>query len=530
MSFDWIIRGGALIDGTGGPVRRADVGIVGRQIAAIGDLGENGRTIDAIGQYVCPGFVDIHSHSDFTLMLNRPASSAVHQGVTTEVVGNCGISFAPASGESVRTLMPHYTRELDVSWRTFDQYLNRLADPGLAENVAHLVGNGAVRLAVLGFENRPPTPAELATMETLVEEAMEAGAIGLSIGLEYPPGNIASRDELVALCRVVARRGGLYAIHMRNQDGGYFDAIREALDITEQSGARLQISHLPPHHDSTPPGAAEMAIELIHDAACRGVDVNFDVHPYLWGLTFPTALLPVGALEGGPGRLLERLDDPAFRQAVRDNPNALPQHLRQGHHEKIVLRYAERSPQWIGKSVAEIAADVGEDAYDAVFELMRAESDGFAGMMWIVDLVDEDDLKFLLRQPECFVAADGMALATDGPLARVGMHPRCFGWTARLLARYVRDEAVLTLPEAIAKMTGRPAAKARLDNRGLVRDGAPADLVVFDLAGLRDNATYQEPNAYPDGFTHVFVNGQRVMEHGRQHGGLPGEVIRAGRS
>src|SRR5262245_9639357 len=233
MAFDWIVRGATLVDGTGGPERRADLAIASGRIAAIGrlpDSAEAERVVDATGRYVCPGFFDIHSHSDFTLMLNRPASSALRQGVTTEVVGNCGISFAPASGDEVRAMMPGYLHALPVEWRGFGEYLARLESGGLGENVAHLVGNGALRLAVIGFADRPATPDELGRMERLVEEAMASGAIGLSVGLEYPPGNLASRDELVALCRVVARRGGVYAIHMRNQDAGYLDAVAEAIE------------------------------------------------------------------------------------------------------------------------------------------------------------------------------------------------------------------------------------------------------------------------------------------------------------
>jgi N-acyl-D-aspartate/D-glutamate deacylase len=534
MAFDWIIRGATLVDGTGAPERPADVAIAGGRIAAVGRLpasAEAARVADAIGRYVCPGFFDIHSHSDFTLMLNRPASSAVRQGVTTEVIGNCGISFAPASGDDVRAMMPRYMHQLPIDWRGFGEYLTRLATPGLAENVAHLVGNGAVRLAVMGFANRPATPDELRQMEGLVDEAMASGAIGLSVGLEYPPGNLASRDELVALCRVVARRGGIYAIHMRNQDAGYLDAVAEAIEVAERSGARLQISHLPPHRDTTPPGAAESALGLVRGAQGRGVEVTFDVHPYLWGLTFPTALLPPGALEGGPLELIERLADTAFRRAVRDYPNALPQHLRRGHPEKIILRYAERSADFVGKTVAEIADALRVDPYDAVFELLRAEGEGLGGMMWIIELIDEADLEYLLQQPECFVASDGMALTTDGALANVAYHPRCFGWTARLLERYVREKRLLTLPEAVAKMTARPAAKVGLGERGVVRAGARADLVVFDPSAIHDNATYQRPNAYPNGFSHVFVNGELVVADGRQRDVLPGEVIRAaGRS
>jgi N-acyl-D-aspartate/D-glutamate deacylase len=530
--LDLVVRGGTVVDGTGAPPRRADVGVAAGRVVRLGQLDaaptHGARVVDAAGQFVCPGFVDIHSHSDFTLLLNRPASSAVRQGVTTEVVGNCGISFAPTRGDSVRTIMPRYASSLAVDWRSFGEYLDRYAHPGLAENVAHFVGHGAIRLAVLGMTNRPPDAAELAAMVRLLEEALDAGAVGLSVGLEYPPGNIAARDEILALCRVVARHGRLFAIHMRNQDAGYLDAVAEALDVAERSGAGLQISHLPPHTDTTPPGAARSAIALLRAAQSRGVDVSFDVHPYLWGLTFPTALLPPGALEGGPGRLVERLDDPAFRQAVRDYPHALPQHLRRGHPEKVVLRYAERSPGFVGRSVAEIAAVVGGDAYDAVFHLLRTEGEGLAGMMWIVELVDEEDLRFLLRQPDCIVASDGIALTTEGPLAEVGMHPRCFGWSARLLGRYVRDEGLLSLPEAIAKVTGRPAAKIGLRSRGVLTEGAVADLVVFDLARVRDNATYERPNAYPDGFTHVFVNGAPVVWQGKQCDGLPGTVLRPG--
>ena len=530
MAFDWLIRGATLVDGSGAPARPADVAIAGERIAAVGRLpssAEAARVLDASGRHLCPGFVDIHSHSDFTLMLNRPASSALRQGVTTEVVGNCGISFAPASGDGVRAMMPRYLHRLPIDWRGFGDYLSRLATGGLAENVAHLVGNGAVRLTVMGFADRTATADELARMEQLVEEAMASGAIGLSAGLEYPPGNLASRDELVALCRVVARHGGLFAVHMRNQDAGYLGAVAEAIEIAERSGARLQISHLPPHRDTAPPGAAESAIGLIRPAQARGVEISFDVHPYLWGLTFPTALLPPGALEGGPFRLIERLGDPDFRRAVRDYPNALPQYLRRGQPEKIVLRYAERSADFVGKSVAEIADALGVDPYEAVFELLRAEGEGLAGMMWITELVDEPDLEYLLQQPECFVASDGMALTTDGPLADVAYHPRCFGWTARLLERYVREKRLLTLPEAVAKMTARPAAKCGLGGRGVVREGARADLVVLDASAIHDNATYQRPNAYPSGVSAVFVNGELVVADGRQRDVRPGEVIRA---
>ncbi|HET7342424.1 MAG TPA: D-aminoacylase [Methylomirabilota bacterium] len=526
--LDLKIEGATVMDGTGRPGARTDVGVRDETIAAVGDLSREtaGSVLNATGRVLAPGFIDMHSHSDWRLWGNRRAESKIRQGVTTEVVGNCGFSPAPVAAEfrdEMRAFALYVPKGMDFSWRSVGEYLRAFDRDGTALNVVQLVGHGTLRIAAMGFARRPPTEAELATMQRLLADAVQEGAWGLSTGLIYAPGSYATTDEIVAVARAAARYRGFYASHIRGEGATLLDAVREAIQVGRQAAMPVQISHVKaagrPHW-----GKVADALALIDAARAEGLDVMGDVYPYTASSTSLRTALPDWALEGGVAAMLKRLHDPGECQKIREDM------ARGGGYsivermgwENVMIAWCPKRQDAEGRRVAEIAEARRLDPVDAVFEILR-DADGVASM--ILFQLDERDLTRALSHPQIMIGSDGSSLATHGEMSAGKPHPRNYGTFPRVLGRYARDERVLPLAEAVHKMTGLPARRLGLRDRGEIRVGAKADLVVFDARRVADQATYEDPHRYPVGIDHVLVNGRFVIKDGEHTGSLPGRVL-----
>lgn len=524
--FDLVIRGGLLLDGTGAPAERADVGLVGDSIRAIGTIDpEQGRHhIDATGLHVAPGFIDIHSHSDDSILRYPGAESRVLQGITTEITGNCGYSAAPLTDTA------QHRREdisqglgIEVTWSDVASYFRVLEELGLSVNQALLLGQGALRENIVGEDDRQATNDEIAELRRAVEEGMAQGAWGLSTGLEYAPGIFTPTAEIVEMTSVVARRGGLYASHMRNEEADLLAAVDEAIDIGRRTGTRLQVSHLkaagrPNWHLQQP------AIERIERARQDGVDVFVDAYPYGAYSTGLTILLPPWARDGGTDALLERLADSTSRERILA---ALPERIAvdPGGPELIQISAVrtEVNRRFVGRTLEDVARAWDTDAAHAVVGLLRQEE---AGVGYIGFAMSDENVDRVLSHPMVMIGSDGVSMAPEGPAANWQPHPRSYGTCPRVLGRFARERGVFDLPTAVAKMTSMPAAHVGLADRGRLDVGKKADLVLFDAATVADEATFEDPHRYPVGIRHVLVNGETVVENGTHTGTRPGRVLR----
>ncbi len=544
MVLNLVLRSGCVVDGAGNPWFRADVGIKNGKVVKVGHLDPRiaDRVIEVDGLMVSPGFINIHSHSEGTLLINPKAESVVRQGITTEVTGNCGFSLAPICDGTKDLLLdntPFPMPRLDINWRSFSEYLERLKKRGVAVNVASLVGHGAVRIAVMGLDNRTPTPRELNAMKGLVAEAMKAGGFGLSSGLAYPPGFYAGTQELIELCKVVSRYHGFYASHIRGEGAnGFIQGVVEAVEIGEKAHVPVQVSHIETHYPAW--GRGGEALRLVDEARMRGVDVTCDVPPYILGYTALYTLLPDWVHEGGAVKLLERLRGIETREKIEEDVREQPPRtstqalVKDGHWDRIVVSTFEAKPGLEGMSLAEVAQLMGKDPFNAVFDML-SEGPPFPNVMaWIHH---EEDIRKVMRHSTSMVETDLYALAPYGCLAEKRSHPRGYGTFPMVFRKYVRGETledmplevgdkILTLEEAVRKMTSLPAQRLGLRDRGLIREGMWADVTVFNPKTVKDRATYEKPNLYPEGVEYVLVNGQVVVEEGENTGLLPGTVLR----
>ncbi|MBE3034109.1 MAG: D-aminoacylase [Actinobacteria bacterium] len=542
---DLVIANGRIVDGCGNPWYYGDVAVRGDRIAAIGAAGAlRGRAVvDAGGRYVAPGFVDPHTHSDISILQHPRADSVVRQGVTTHVTGNCGMSPAPLSAAHRDEALHNWAHYWDISgvawdWTSFRQYLKALELAGGAINIAPLVGHGALRLAVMGLADRPATAKELARMERLLDAALRAGAHGLSTGLVYPPGCYAGTDELVRLCRVVGRYQAMYTTHIRGERETILEAVAEALAIGRECGVAVEVSHNAPKWGAREDAGANLA--LIEEARRDGLDVTTDNDVHTDLAPRLSRALPQPVLDLGHEALMALLGDPRerddLRRAIADDvlPGAGYTGLvRHGRFERIVILHAGRHPELRGRSVADIAADRGSAPLDTYLDLIVEEDDQIVG---IFDYVDERDIRALLRSPLAMVSSDGLVMPPVETLDDPALYWPCsYGEYPGVLERYVRDEPVLRLEEAIRKMTSFPAQRFGLLDRGVLRPGLRADVVVFDLDKVRDRATNLYPHAYPfeniphrhpEGLDWVLVNGEPVIAEGEHTGALPGRVLR----
>ena len=528
MTFDLLIKHGTVVDGTGAPAAQADVGVRQGHIVAMGPglEGEAAQEIDARGRMVAPGFIDVHTHSDFTLLTTPGADSKVRQGITTEVVGNCGFSPAPVSPGTLDLLREYagfLNPQLSWDWRRLGDYYQRVEEQGCAINMAPLVGHGAVRIAAMGFANRPPTASELLQMQHLVGEAMEDGAFGMSSGLIYTPGCFGDTAELVALAQVAAEANGIYATHMRGEGGTLEEAIAEALEIGELANISVQISHLKASgRDNW--HKMETALQMLEAGRERGIAVDADIYPYIAGSTTMTSLFPAWTLEGGVEQFLLRLADANTRQRIIDEV----QGGREGWSRAngavgwadVVISSCQNQKAFEGQTLAQIAAAMGQDPAHAMMDFMLAE-EGVASI--ILFMMSEANVARGIAHSMLMIGSDSLALAAG----RGGKpHPRTYGTFPRVLGKYVREEKLISLEDGVRKMTSMAAAKLGLEDRGVLAEGKAADVTIFDEALVIDRATFDAPHQYPDGIDYVIVNGQIVVEHGAQHEVLPGRVLK----
>jgi len=527
--FDTVLEGGTIYDGSGRSSYIGDVGIRGGRIAALGDLAgvDAGERIDVRGLAVSPGFIDLHTHSDFTLVADGRAESQVHQGVTTEVTGQCGVSCAPAtSTRDIEVMAPGFIPGCaDLAWRSFGDYLDRLESMPLGVNVVAFVGHGSVHRAVLGDALRAAQPEEVAAMVRLVEQSIDEGAGGFSTGLEYWPGSLASPEHVVPLCEVAARRGVSYATHVRNRDVYYDLGFGEAIATARMSGARLQISHIQPKFGA-PDYAMAHALEMIEAARRHSVDVAFDVIPHDWSHTRVVAILPPWAQEGGVAALLDRLKDPKTRERMKVNPKPIWRLVPAGRWDDIVLLHSEANPHFVGATFRDIGRDRGKEPFDALFDLLLEEGENMNHLMWTSHSFRDEDIRLCLEQPECVVISDTLALAPHGPLKHHIGSLSGYGWAARFLQHYVRDRNVIPLADAIRRLTSLPAERLGLRDRGALEPRGWADLVVFDPAGITSHCSVKEPRRYATGIAHVLVNGAFAMRDGKRTDADGGRVLR----
>ena len=533
--FDLLIAGGEVVDGTGAPPFRANLAIKAGRIAEIIPHGAldaqvaagNPPALDARGLLVAPGFIDIHSHSDFTLLADPRAVSSVTQGVTLEVIGNCGHGCAPlVDPELAKSNIYGYQAGYPIGWRSMAGYLEQLEAGRPAVNVLTLVPNGNLRLAVAGALDRPSTPDEVRRMQRLLAQSLEEGAFGFSTGLEYGPERACSESEIVALCEVAAHAGALYATHTRNRPGEAYETIAEAIRTAEAANLPLQISHISVVARLAEDGrrAVEQALEQVDAACARGLDVGFDMHTRLFGTTNLTAALPPWALEGDRAAVAARLRDPALRRELCSYRSIITA-LARDNWSRIVLFDSRAQPELARKSIAEISAARGCDPLDTICDILLAEIDDIHALMVIAFAYHEHDIRAAFEQPGCMVGSDATALAPDGPLAGTSFHG-AYTWAGWFFRHFVRETGTLSPQEAVRRLTTLPASRLGLADRGLVRIGAPADLAIFDPAQFAERGTTFAPNQTAIGMRHVLVNGVVTLKDGVLTGNRGGQVLR----
>ena len=544
MRFDIGILGGRIVDGAGNPWYNADLGIVGQKIAKIGRIEkrECERTIDAKGTYVCPGFIDVHTHSDITALVFPGCDSTLRQGVTTHLVGNCGSSAAPMREPYIdvwKIYWGEWSGKMEEgNWRTFDDYLKVVEKQGVGHNIGALVGHGAVRTAILGAQQRAPKPAELAKMKALVAEAMRAGAFGLSTGLVYPPGSFAKTQEIIELCKVVAKYGGIYTSHIRGERETIATAIKEAILIGQKAGVPVEISHNCPKIGAW--GRTKETLGLVEQARKRGLDVTVDNDVHTDLAPSLSGALPQYMGELTRKELMKQLSDPKNRARIKKEiiEDKLPAFgpaglLKHGLFNRIFLMHVPGQKELEGKTVAQVAKSRHKDVFTTYFDLIQEEDDEIIA---IFDYISEEDIKKLLAHPLVMVSSDCATWSETGPMTEPPQyHPCAFGEYPGIFERYVRDEPLLSMQDAVRKMTSYPAQRMSLFDRGLLKPGMMADITLIDLARIKDRATNlwphkypfkNYPHRYPLGVPYVIVNGAIAVDDGKQTKALAGQVLR----
>jgi N-acyl-D-aspartate/D-glutamate deacylase len=515
QDFDVLIRGGRVVDGTGNPSFLADVGLKDGRVAAIGRLGgkTGKRVVEAKGLIVSPGFIDIHNHSDSTVLTDGNAQSMIRQGVTTMIFGE-GESAAPSA-----------------QFPRFTDYWARLKQQGVATNIGSYVGSSAIWVQTRGPKAGPPTAEELVKMRAAVRQAMEDGALGVSSSLSGPPGAWIDTDTLVAMCEEAAKYGGIYSTHMRTEGQGVFESVAEAIAIGKRAGVPVDVIHIK-IADHTLWGQMPELIGLIGNARAQGQEVEAHVYPYRAGQNNLSSILPPWAHEGGRSKLLENIQNPALKERLRREVlNGIPgtnwynHYTATGTWEGMLLASVSNPAykKYQGKRMNEVIRDIGGDPVDVLFKVI-VDNGGSVPTVYFHH--SEEDMRFAMKTPFVSIGSDGSAIATEGLLAQQHPHPRFYGTFPRVLGRYVRDEKVITMEEAIRKMTSANASKLRIYDRGLLRVGFPADVTVFDPKTIIDNATYDKPHQYATGVEYVFVNGTVVLDGGKHTGARPGTVVR----
>ncbi len=535
-NFDFVLVGAEVIDGSGAVRSAKDVAVRSGEIAAMGKLPEklDCPRLDMSGCILAPGFIDIHSHSDLSLLEDGRGLSKTYQGVTTEVTGNCSMSPAPVTKENknrVRDTFTYMAADVDWEWDSFPDYLEFLSNSDTAPNVVPLVGHGSIRAAVMGFEPRPATEKEIEQMKELLGQCLRAGAFGMSTGLVYSPCCYAKTNELIELAGIVSEHDSLLSIHMRNEGYRLLEAVDETLEIVKKTGVRTEISHLKAAGEKNW-GLVRPAVNRIDNARDQGLDVGFDVYPYLVGSTYLSALLPRWARRGSRQDLVERLSDSSnrtrLRRAILEGDEDWPGYNGPGsltpEGTTISSVGSEKNRGLVGKTLAEIAKERNCDPWECFFDLLVEEKGNVIGLY---EYMCEEDISFLYSHSVSSVGSDGLAIPPEGHWLDSKPHPRYYGTFPRMLRRFAIEDDLLSLEEAVRKMTSLPAGQLGLEDRGLLENGYAADIVVFDPNKLKDRATYKQPHKLAAGVEYLFVNGQPVISVGEQSAdSFPGKVIK----
>ncbi len=530
--FDVLITGGRVVDGTGAPWFIADVGIRGDAIAEIGPLAGRAATtrIDASNLVVAPGFIDMLGQSEFNVLVDPRAASKITQGITTEITGE-GASIAPLNDALARSAQPQYDRfTVTLDFRTLNEYFARLEKNRPALNLGTFVGAGGLRAYVVGNDQKPATPEQLDAMTKLVDQAMQHGALGVSTSLQYVPGRFASTDEIVALASAAKKHGGIYISHQRSESGQIMSSLDEVFAVAERAAIPAEVWHLKTAYQANW-GRMPEVLEYFDAARARGLDVTANMYPYDRASNGLDACLPLWVREGGLDQMLSRLKDPALRDRIKrdmDDPNAKDWENQwygsgggAGVMVSTVLDPALR--KWEGKNLVEIGKEMGKDPRDAAMDLVIADR-GETSV--IISIMREDDVRLALAHPMIAIGTDSGARAEDGPFSESKSHPRAWGSFPRVLGKYVREEKLLTLEDAVRRFTSRPAARLGLSDRGLLRPGMKADITIFNAATIRDVSTFVDPTHYSQGVEHVLVNGVAVVSGGKITDARPGRPIR----
>jgi N-acyl-D-amino-acid deacylase len=509
MALDVLIRGGSVYDGSERPPVIADVGIAKGRIVALGRIEtEAHQYLDATGLAVTPGFIDIHSHSDYTLLVDPRAISSIAQGVTTEVIGNCGFGCAPIGDPALAGAAIYgFDGSIPIAWRRVGEYLEKLGATSPAVNVMTLVPNGQLRLATVGLEGRPASPAEIETMRARMREAMHDGAVGYSVGLEYPAEIACGNEELVALARETGRMGGFFAVHTRNRADGAPQAVEEAIRIAREADVKLQVSHLIPRSGDD---ESRTCVEVVDAARAKGQNIAFDMHTRLYGTTMLSTLLPVWALEGGAKELRKHLSSAATRERIKCFRGLIAS-LGDWDVSRLTL--------------AEIGRRRGRDPHDCALDILLDEADAPYRPMVILHAYSESSQKLAFTHPCCMPGSDATTLAPDGPLANSVFHG-AYTWAAWFWRALVREWKLLKPEQAVNRLTGLPASILGLTDRGTIKVGACGDLAVFDPAHFGERGTTFEPNQLARGMHHVLVNGVLTLHDGERTGRRAGSVLR----
>jgi len=532
--FDIIILNGLIIDGCGNPWFKADIGIKNGKILKIGNLkfSKAEKIINAKGLIVCPGFIDAHSHSDISILFNPILESSIKQGITTLIVGNCGMSLAPVNPSTkdllLKDLSPFIPSnvELKIEWESFKEYLEKEEKMSFSSNIVHLVGHGTIRIAIMGFENREPSIEELEKMKELVAEAMEAGAIGMSSGLIYPPGAYSKTWELIELSKIVAKYGGIYCSHIRGEGATLIEAIKEAIIIGKEANIPIHISH---HKASGKEqwGKTKETLALIENARENGIDITFDQYPYEAGMTSLSTLLPSWVHEDGLDKMLERLKIKEVRERIKKEiEESIVKHnlIKECGWENIYISSvkSEKNKFMEGKNLKQISQIRKENEFDTLFNIL-IEEEGQVTM--IIFSMNEEDIRRIMKHNLQMFGTDSWAI--DSCKKESGMvHPRFYGTYPKVFRKYVKEEKLFSLEEAIRKMTSFPAQRFFLMDRGIIKEGMWADIVIFNLENIKDKATYENPHQYPEGIEYVLINGEIVIERGEYTGAMPGKVLK----
>ncbi len=531
MTFDLVLRGGTLYDGSGRAGAPGDLAIADGRIAALGAVhGAARREIDVSGLAVAPGFIDVKTHSDFTLPINPRAESKVRQGVTTEVIGHCGFSVAPVLPGKVELLRDYLSPSapwLPFRETTFPDYLDTF--PPTAVNAGMLVGHNTLRLMAMGMDKRAPSRAELKVMCDLLEDGLRAGALGLSTGLFTAPGCYAEPDEISALCRLVKRYNGGYFTHLRDESNKVLEALQEAIDVAATCGVHVEVVHFKCSGTDNW-GKAARALAMITQAKARGIDIDCDAYPYTAGSNPLKNLLPQWVQAGGVAAMLERLALGETRARIRADidRDGLNNWGRIADWDSVRISISPHLPQHAGRTIADLADERGADPIDVLCDYLIEDR---AATRVLVAAIAEDDVREIIRSPHALVGSDGNCVADYGVVSQGMPHPRFYGTFPRVIGHYVGELGLIPLELAIHKMTGASARALRFADRGLLKEGFRADITVFDPADFKDRATYAAPHLYPSGpRTTVLVNGVPVVENAVHTGALPGKVLRRDRA